>query len=96
LTRSSGDIGRITLASDTDILRVQLEAARLAPGAYRATLRTAEGDVIWSGRASRGPANDVISIDLPAHLLSTHDYEIALNDRSPAPAASYVLTVVRR
>jgi len=96
LTRGSGEVGRITLASDTDILRVQLEAARLAPGSYRATLRTAEGDVIWSGRVSRGPANDVIALDLPARLLSTHDYEMALNDASPAPAASYLLSVVRR
>ena len=95
-TRGSGDAGRITLASDSDILRVQLEAARLTPGAYRATLRTAEGDVIWSGRVSRRPANDVITVDVPARLLSTHDYEIALNDASPSPAASYLLSVVRR
>jgi hypothetical protein len=45
---------------------------------------------------SRGPVNDLIAIDLPARLLSTHDYEVALNGASPAPAASYVLTVVRR
>ena len=96
LTRGSGDAGRITVAADTDILRVQLEAERLAPGSYRATLRTAEGDVIWSGRVSRGPANNLIAIDLPARLLSTHDYEVALNDASPAPAASYLLSVVRR
>lgn len=96
LTRGSGDAGRITLASDTDVLRVQLEAARLAPGSYRATLRTAEGDVIWSGRVSRGPATDPIDIDLPARLLSTHDYEMALTQASPVPAASYVLSVVRR
>ena len=96
LTRGSGDVGRITLPADADILRLQLEAARLAPGPYRATLRTAEGDVIWSGRASRTPANDLVAIDLPARLLSTHDYEMALNDSFPAPVASYVLTVVRR
>lgn len=96
LTRSSGEIGRITLAPDTDILRVQLEAARLKPGAYVATLRTAEGDVIWSGRVSREAANDLIALDLPARLLSTHDYEITLTDTSTSPAASYVLSVVRR
>jgi hypothetical protein len=44
----------------------------------------------------RGPANDVIAIDLPARLLSTHDCEMALNDLSRAPAASYQLSVVRR
>jgi hypothetical protein len=42
-----------------------------------------------SGRVSRGPANDPIVVDLPAGLLSTHDYEVALD-------ASYVLTVTRR
>ena len=96
LTRSGGDMARITLPFDANTLRLQLEAAKVAPGSYRATLRTAEGDVIWSGRVSRGPSNDLIAIDLPARLLSTHDYEMALYQASPAPAASYVLTVVRR
>jgi hypothetical protein len=96
LTRGSGDAGRITLASDADILRVQLDAARLAPGSYRATLRTAEGDVVWSGRVSRGPAAEVIDVDVPARLFSTHDYEMALGESSLAPAASYPLSVVRR
>jgi hypothetical protein len=96
LTRGSGDAGRISFASDADVLRLQLDTAKLTPGSYRATLRTAEGDVIWSGRASRGAADSLVSVDIPARLLTTHDYEMALNDSSPAPAASYALSVVRR
>ena len=96
LTRSSGGSGRITLASNVDVLRVQLEASRLAAGPYRATLRTAEGDVVWSGQVSRTPPTGVIPVDLPARLLLTHDYEIALDVPPHAPAASYALTVVRR
>jgi hypothetical protein len=96
LTRGSGDVVRIVLAPNVDVLRVQLEAARVAPGSFRATLRTAEGDVIWSGPASRAPAGDLMAIDLPAPLLSTHDYEITLSVPSGALIASYPVTVVRR
>jgi hypothetical protein len=96
LTRGSGETGRITLAAGADVVRLQLQAPKVAPGTYVARLRTAEGAVIWSARVSRGAADDLVTADVPARLLSTQDYELDLRDTAGAPAASYSLSVIRR
>lgn len=95
LTRGSGETARIALPAAADVLRLQLDARRVSPGSYRARLRTAEGDTIWSGPIARRPNVDVIEVDVPAPLLATHDYELAVDDLSGSPAVSYVVTVVR-
>jgi hypothetical protein len=102
--RGEGESARLVVPSTADLLRLQVEIGEGSDySSYRAIIRTAEGDQVWSRdglrASSLGPIRAVI-VEIPAKVLSRGDFELSLNGSTPVgeteTAGEYYFTIVRR
>jgi hypothetical protein len=87
LTRSAGELPRVSVPSGAGVLRMQLDLAGAEPHpTYRVTIRTAEGNNIWSQDGLRPlplSAGQALVLEIPSHALPRGDYEVALMAAGP-------------
>ena len=102
LVRGSGQANRVLVPKSVNLIRLDLrfEDARYAE--YRTTLETAENKEVWSQdhiAASHMAGGPRIIVDVPANLLATGDYVLALAARSSSgrfeSIADYAFRIVK-
>jgi hypothetical protein len=81
--RGADELKRLRIPAGADRLRLQLVLkGEGGYKSYRAVLRTAEGEEVWSRaglRARAGESGRALSLSLPARLLAADDYELTLS-----------------
>ncbi len=99
LTRGSGSLARVAVPAGATGIRLRLELPQAEYGQYRATLRDAEGDELWTAaklRPAQGPGRAVLLM-LPAEVLPRGDYQLQLagvrENGELEPLASYAFRV---
>jgi len=101
LLRGADGPKRLIVTPAASELRLQLDLESGVSGtSFKAELRTAAGDIVWSQDSLRTRPIDggaAVSLALPAALLRAGDYEIELRERGrPEDAVLYYFSVVRR
>jgi hypothetical protein len=84
LTRSDGDIKKISIPGDTGTVRLQLALSKNEYAKYRAILLTDEGSEIWSDTLPPDLDGRFINVNIPAELLKPGEYQVRLSGQSEA------------
>jgi hypothetical protein len=99
---AGGELTRVTLPPDCQIVRLRLEAGPAEVLRYRATLHDVAGDLLWAQDGLRaGPAEgrEAVTLTLPCELLPAEDYHVRLFGASPVadpePLDRYDFRVLR-
>ncbi len=82
MLRGLGEVERLILPPESNLVRIQLDIGVDDYGGYRAALNDANGDELWSqSRLSATTTEDRFSVDviLPAEILAAGDYYIRLS-----------------
>jgi anti-sigma factor RsiW len=110
-TRDIEGTNRFVIPQDVDSMQLRLYLPAVAagvtdpPSRYRAVVRTAEGNEVWSQdglEAQRTGLREeaIVILDLPTHILPEGDYIITLSRRSASgdfeDVGSYQFSVVRK
>lgn len=102
LVRGGPDANTITVAPGSALVRLNLELEEDSHPRYAPRLTTIAGDEVWSQRAVQARATGtgpVVSLEIPASLLSGSDYILTLSARASGQleeVASYSFRVVRK
>jgi hypothetical protein len=101
--RGSGSMARVLVPEGAVGVRLVLAVPRAEYSQYRATLRSAEGDELWTAtrlRAEEASGRAAVAILLPSELLSRGDYLVALDgvreSGEPESVASYAFRVTAK
>jgi hypothetical protein len=74
--RGGGDSARLAVGRGTEILKLRLAGAPDVPGPVAVSVRDADGNVVWTGRAARSSGGLVLFV--PADDLAPNDYQVVL------------------
>lgn len=104
LVRGDGEVKRLFIPPNADRLRLQLEIKQRGEfRSYLASLRTAEGNELWSQelpQARSQTAGRTVVLNLPARILARGEYELELQGRTAAGelvnAGTYYFNVARK
>lgn len=100
LTRGADQPRRIALPPEATVVRLQLDVPKASRSPhYRAALRTAEGESIWTGSGPwPGASGRVLVLEIPARALKEADYELTLaaeGTRGVEEIAEYYFGILR-
>jgi hypothetical protein len=99
LRRNLDPVAQLELAADVDTVRLTLELDAAAREASRASVQTAEGAEVWTGRGRRAAegGGTTLVVDVPAAPLAAGQHVVIVSsDRRPDdPLAEYVFQVRR-
>lgn len=83
LTRDQGEAKRLIILPGVSLVQFQLSLSKRDEyGSYRAVLRTASGDEVWSQigiKAHRQGSGKTVLLQIPARLLARRDYVLTLS-----------------
>ncbi|HEV8130587.1 MAG TPA: hypothetical protein VGQ81_05010 [Acidobacteriota bacterium] len=104
LVRDTSGPKRLLISPGADLLEIQLDIKKKVDyKSYRAVLRTADGDEVWSQDMLHARPTDsgrAVFLKLPPRIIPAGDYELALtgvaSNRDFERVASYYFTVVKR
>jgi hypothetical protein len=85
LLRGMGEVERLILPREVSLVRVQLDIGVDDYGSYRAALKDADGDELWTQSqlaATSGVDKTTVDLALPAELMPQGDYSIRLSGLS--------------
>jgi hypothetical protein len=89
LTRGAGELVRVRVSPDVELVRFELDRGSDRHAAYRAAVHAVTGEEIWS-QATLTPDSgtaDPLVITVPGALLSEGDYYVRLEGLSPGSEA---------
>jgi hypothetical protein len=93
LTRADSAARRLQIPAGINTVRFVIETG--SAGTSRVTIRTAEGNEVWSQSAQQTPEAGAITIDVNAGVLTTADYEIVVDFGPGKRPLSYTFTAIR-
>lgn len=103
LLRAGGTLPRIAVPNDAAVVRLRLELPGDEYPRYRASLRDADGNEIWTVsmlRAERESGETSVTLVVPTEVLPRGDYQVKVSGVRPGggaePLATYSLRVSRR
>lgn len=101
LTRSSGEPKKLIVPRGSRLMRLQLDLeAGDEHGSYRAELRSAGGNLVWSRDVTPRRAGASVTLDLPAARLASGEHELTLRgrvgDRRFEDIGYYYFSIVKR